>query len=165
MMLEGHHLEVFADYFQFILQDEYATWDEELIATSIPKLLSDLFAVTPGMIHVGTVRNMTVPVTIEIHDFEPYVDPSCWQQINECSLDIPSGQMVVMGNDYFPMAPRIPVTPGMYRAKILYTGLDTLNENGLDGDDSYTIQFWLGTSVEPRILKSRTFELLRGSSG
>ena len=149
--------------FQFMLHDENAEFDAKTIDESMPMLLRDLFAVTPGVIHIGTVRDMNVSVTVEIHDCEPEINASLWQQINECSVDIPSGSIVVMGTvDYPPTAPRIKVFPGTYQARLLYSGLDTLSFDGLDGDDKYEILLWLGSSIEPLVLKQRSVETLHG---
>jgi hypothetical protein len=60
---------LFADHFQFYIQDEAATrnlsriWDEEATAR--------MLAIAPGTIGIGTARNMDVPVAVEIRDQEP----------------------------------------------------------------------------------------------
>jgi len=46
-----------------------------------------LLAVGPGVIGVGTVRNMDVPVVVEIADAEPAHDRKAWNQVNECSVE------------------------------------------------------------------------------
>jgi len=146
--------ELFADYYQFYLQDESAegnlgeSWDDDAV--------EQLLAIAPGTIGVGTVRNMDVPVTVEIHDKKPDLDIELWDHLNECSLDVPTGQIVIAGcTDYFPEAARIQVVPGTYRARISYGNLDTLSDVGLDGNDKYRIQLWAGTSIEPRTIKKR----------
>ncbi len=60
---------LFADYFQFYIQDENAAGDLSLSWTQ--QAVAMLLALAPGTIGVGTVRNMTVPVTIKIFDSEP----------------------------------------------------------------------------------------------
>jgi len=144
--------ELFADYFQFDLQDEAADgnlgegWNEEAVAR--------LLAIAPGTVGVGTVRNMNVPVTVEIHDAEPDSDVDSWDHVTECSLDVPTGRIVIAGcTDYFPDAARIGVTPGTYRARISYGSLDTLSNDGLDGRDHYRVQLWQGSATEPHVLK------------
>jgi hypothetical protein len=102
-----------------------------------------MLAACPGLIAVGTVRNMTVPVRIVIHREKPPLQPEPWDRINECSISIESGKIVVMGcTDYYPDAARILVDPGVYRVRIHYGGLDTLSENELDGDDHYELILW-----------------------
>ncbi|HEX3506070.1 MAG TPA: hypothetical protein VHU22_22025 [Xanthobacteraceae bacterium] len=150
--MKSFDLSLFADYFQFYIQDEAATgdlseaWNEEAV--------SRLLAIAPGTIGVGTVRNMDVPVRVEIHEHEPNNDPSEWNQIVEASLDVASGRIVVAGcTDYFPDAMRIAITPGTYRARVSYGALGTLSEDGLSGNDHYRVQLWLAPSIAVRILK------------
>ena len=56
--------ELFADYFQFYLQDEAASGD--LSDAWTPEAVEQLLAIGPGVIGVGTVRNVDVPVEIEV---------------------------------------------------------------------------------------------------
>ena len=146
--------ELFADYFQFYLLDEAAegdlgdSWSDEAVAR--------LLAVAPGTIGVGTVRNMNVPVTVEIFDAEPDSDLESWEHATECSLEVPTGRIVIAGcTDYFPDAARIEVEPGAYRARISYGALETLSEDRLDGDDRYRVQLWKAPPIEPRVIKQR----------
>ena len=153
--MRSFELSLFADYFQFYIQDEGATgdlsdsWNEEAVAR--------LLAVAPGTIGIGTVRNMNVPVVLEIHDQQPADDLAKWDHVVEAELNIPSGRIVVAGcTDYFPDAKRVEVSPGRYRAQISYGGLDTLSENGLSGEDRYRVQLWLGLPLPVRVLKQRS---------
>jgi hypothetical protein len=137
-------LDLFADYFQFYIQDEKAegnladSWTEEA-----DKML---LATTDGTIGVGTSRNMDVPVTIQIFDAEPNllsVDLGIIKQINECDLKVTSGQIVVAGcTEYFPDAKRIKLDKGNYRSRIYYSNLDRISENGFEGEDFYEIHLW-----------------------
>lgn len=147
-------LSLFADYFQFYIQDE-----------SVPGDLSDawtteatdrLLAVVPGTIGIGTVRNTDVPVTVEIHSDLPPDDQRHWDHVVEASLDVPSGRIVVAGcTDYFPDAKRIEVTPGCYCARVSYGSLGSLSEDGLSGDDHYRVQLWPGRLTDTKIIKQR----------
>jgi hypothetical protein len=99
--MTAYALELFADYFQFYLQDE-----------SVPGIDGDswagdasdrMLAVAPGALAVGTVRNVDVPVTVEILGSEPPNDLEKWDHVTECSLAITSGKLVVAGcTDYSP---------------------------------------------------------------
>src|SRR5258707_278824 len=122
--IKSLELSLFADYFQFYIQDEAAlgdlsqSWSEEAV--------SRLLAIAPGTIGIGTVRNMRIPVVIEIHDQEPDNDFSDWDHIVEAALDVTSGRIVVAGcTDYFPDAKRIEIPSGSYRARVSYGALDT----------------------------------------
>ena len=148
-------LSLFADYFQFYIQDEAAngdlseSWNEEATAR--------LLAVAPGTIGIGTVRNMNVPVAVEVHDREPNDDSSEWDHVVEAELNVASGRIVVAGcTDYFPDAKRVEVSPGSYRARVSYGALDSLSEDGLSGEDRYRVQLWLGPPMPLRVLKQRS---------
>lgn len=134
-------LSVFADYFQFYLLDESV--DEDFGALWDDAAVERLLAVGRSSIGVGTARNMAVPVAVSVCDAAPEFDPGAWDMVNECSLALRSGRLVILGGtDYLPDAPRLPVAPGDYRVRISYAGLDTLSEDGLDGDDFYRIDLW-----------------------
>ena len=160
MLKERYEFELFADYHQFYLQDEEAEGD--LSDNWTEQAVESLLALAPGTTGVGTVRNMIVPVTIEVHDGEPEKDFALWEQINEWSIDVPSSKIVVAGcTDYFPDAARISVEPGTYRARVFYGDLDTLSEDGLDGDDKYKVALWRGERIEPKVIKQGAKEQRR----
>ena len=123
MLKEKYEFELFADCHQFYLQDEEAGGD--LSDSWTEQATENLLALAPGTISVGTVRNMDIAVTIEFHDSEPKEDFALWEQINECSIGVPSGKIVVAGcTDYFPDAARISVEPGTYRARVFTATLE-----------------------------------------
>ncbi|HVX83499.1 MAG TPA: hypothetical protein VH253_01655 [Phycisphaerae bacterium] len=156
MATQRHHFDLFADYHQFYLQDERV--DGNLGDSWTQEATDRLLAMTDGTIGVGTVRNMTVPVDVEVLDAEPRDPFDEWDQINECSIDVKSGRIVVAGcTDYLPDAARIQVPPGMYRARIYYGKLDALSENGLEGEDHYRVVLWPGDETPPVVLKARPF--------
>lgn len=150
-----YHYELFADYFQFYLQDEQAEGDLSNSWTS--EAVERMLALAPGTIGVGTARNMTVPVTVEIREFPPQKeDFIIWDQVNECSIDVPSGSLVIAGcTDDFSDAVRIPLSPGSYRARIYYGQLDDLSNDGLEGNDLYKIVLWPSENSELKILKQK----------
>jgi hypothetical protein len=143
-----YNFEIFADYFQFYLQDE--TLNRDISDSWTEEALANLLVATPQVVAVGTARNTTVPVEIDVLSAPPVEDFSAYDKVNECSLELPSGRLVVMGTtDYFPDAPRITVLPGTYRMRIYYKNLENLSEDGLDGEDSYTIMLWPQSTYEP----------------
>lgn len=145
---------LFADYFQFYLQDESVKGD--LSDSWTPEAVDRLLAVAPGTIGVGTVRNMNVPVVVEIADSEPDANLSAWDHVNECTLEVPSGRVVIAGCiDYFPDAARIELVPGAYRARLYYGSLYSLSEDGLDGDDHYRVVLWRAAPGPVQVLKQR----------
>jgi hypothetical protein len=58
-MAQRFEFKLFADYFQFYLQDERAGGD--LSESWTQEAVDRLLATAPGTIGVGTVRNMDVP--------------------------------------------------------------------------------------------------------
>jgi hypothetical protein len=134
--------EIFADYFQFYLQDDdmrFGEQPQEWSEAAIERML----VTGPHLIGVGTARNMTVPVTVRICGARPDIGDAGFERVNECMIQIDTGRLVIAGcTDYFPNAVRIALEPGTYGALIGYKGLGTLSEDGLDGDDSYHIFLW-----------------------
>lgn len=145
-------LSLFADYFQFYLQDEAAdgnlgdSWGEDATARQL--------AVAPGTVGVGTARNVDVPVMVEVLDAEPAADFTKSDLVTESCMDVPSGRIVIAGcTDYLPEARRIEVPPGLYRVRVHYDGIGSVSADGLEGEDRYRVVLWRDDrAVEPRIL-------------
>jgi len=153
-MAQRFEFKIFADYFQFYLQDERASRD--LSESWTQEAVDRLLATAPGTIGVGTVRNMDVPVVVEIAEKPPDDDLMAWDQVNECSIDAPSGRLVVAGcSDYFPDAARIELSAGTYRARIYYGNLTSLSGNGLEGRDHYRLTLWQAPDEPLKVLKQR----------
>lgn len=150
--MQRHDLILFADYFQFYLQDEGA--DGDLSAAWTPEAVERLLAVAPGTVGVGTVRNLNVPVAVELHDQEPADDSAKWDHVTECSVEVPSGRLVVAGcTDYFPEARRIEV-----RARVSYGSLAGGSADGLNGEDHYRVAMWPGPVAPVRVVRQRRHE-------
>lgn len=154
MPLLTRQLDVFADYFQFYVCDErYETdtgliWDE---ATT-----NRMLALGTDLIAIGTARNMDVPVQIELLASEPEIDFAAWEQVIDCSITISSGKLIVFGcTDNPDDSERLPVTPGVHRARISYSNLSDLSEDGLDGNDRYRVQLWPGPTADLVVRKRR----------
>jgi hypothetical protein len=149
-------LELFTDYFQFYIQDEQAVGDlgDDWTDEAVDRLL----ATTAGTIGIGTMRNMDAPVSVKLFELEPFIaERDDIGQVNECDLEITSGKAVIAGcTDYFPDAQRMNLTNGIYRARIYYSNLGKVNENGLDGEDYYEVQLWLTNEKQaPNVLVAR----------
>jgi hypothetical protein len=67
-----HEFSIFADYFQFYIQDEAA--DGDLSDAWTDEAVERMLATEAGVVGIGTVRNMDVPVTVEILDTESPLD-------------------------------------------------------------------------------------------
>jgi hypothetical protein len=152
--MQRYEYTLFADFFQFYLQDEDAEGD--LSNSWTQEAVDRLLAIAPGTIGIGTVRNMNVPVLVEIADGQPAADLSAGDHVNECTVEVSSGRVVIAGcTDYFPDAARIELAPGSYRARLYYGSLGSLSEDGLDGDDHYRVVLWRAAPGPVQILKQR----------
>jgi hypothetical protein len=147
--------DLLADYFQFYVQDERAHGidGDSWAGDAVERML----AVAEGAIGVGTVRNVKVPVILEILGSEPPRDFESWDHITECSLETSSGKLVVAGcTDYFPDAARVEIQPGTYRARISGGGFESVAKHWEDGQDNYRVQLWPASTIEPRVLKQHS---------
>lgn len=150
-------LEIFADYNQIYLHDELS--EADFSSGWNDKAYKNMAAVVDGAIGLVTARNMDVPVEILIYESEQPLDVDAWEHVVSCGVALHSGTLVVRGpSDYLPEAKKISVKPGYYVANILYKGLDTLSEDGLDGDDYYKIVLWPSVATqELKLLKDSGF--------
>jgi hypothetical protein len=143
--------ELFADYFQFYLQDEDSngingdSWSNDACARKL--------AVEPDAIGVGTERNFNVPVVIELWPSEPPLDFAAWDHVVECSFAVPTGKIVVAGcTDELAESRRIDIDPGIYRARV--SGGHLASAKSFDeGDDVYRVQLWRAPAGPIDVLK------------
>ncbi|GAB1406139.1 hypothetical protein MASR1M8_00580 [Thermomonas brevis] len=143
--MQRRDLELFADYNQFYVQDEPASGD--LSEAWTDEAVERLLALAPGTVGVGTASNGNVPVAVEVLEAAPAESLEPYDQVNECSLEIARGPLVVAGcTDYFPEAARIPVAPGMYRVRVSYC---------FSGEERYLVQLWQAPQIEPLVVKAR----------
>jgi hypothetical protein len=144
---------MFADYFQLYLRDEAHS---ELPDDYTDESLARRLMAGPNGIIVHTARNMTVPVRVEWHDQRPASDLDTFQHVVEAGFSCPTGQLVLAGmTDDETTSPRLAAKAGPLGARVSLSGLDTLSEDGLDGEDQYLVQLW--PESEPsaiRVLKA-----------
>jgi hypothetical protein len=148
--MRAHDIDVFADYFQFYLFDAGAE-------TEVPEKYDDgdikrMVKTWGGVLVIMPVRNMTVPVRVEIHDEDPGVNLEEWDHVADCSLSLPTGALEVQECTGTARL-ELQVPPGVYEVRALFGGLLTLSENGLRGDDRYCVQLWSGQHRPLRIVK------------
>jgi len=148
-----YHLEVFADYYQFHIQEPGAAGESMTDWTAAD--VAVMAKVDFSVVALCPVRNMTVPVHLEIRDTEPVYDLEGVDHAIRCSLDLPSGELQVSeawGTEYL----RLRLPGGTYGLLALYCGLGTLSEDGLDGDDSYRVILWPSSPCPLTVLKQWT---------
>jgi hypothetical protein len=143
-------LRIFADYHQFYV------WGSEKSQRHAPEDwtdqdVADRVKIAPGVVVICPVRNMEVPVEVGIWNGEPAVVLNDWQHVIEAPLST-TGRIEIDECTGEPQA-GFTVPPGNYTVRALYRGLDTLSEDGLEGEDSYEIQIWKAPCVGLRILR------------
>lgn len=153
--MSASHYEILADYHQFYLQDDDQAFGD-LSAAWTEEATERLLAVAPHVIGIGTARNMTVPVSVSVHESRPKISEEAWDHITTASLKIDTGRIVVAGcTEFYPDAARIEVAPGVYEAIVCYSKLEALSADGLEGEDSYHIHLFPGREISPATLKTR----------
>lgn len=153
--MESYSLEIFADYNQILMHDEMD--DGDLSESWNDEAYNQMVVVSKNSLAMSTVRAMDVPVEIIVAGDEPSYVAAEWDHIVQCSLNVSSGNLIVRGvSDYLPDAKKIAVTPGQYTAWLLYGGLDTIDDDGMEGEDRYRIVLCRSELViELAVLKDR----------
>ncbi|WP_136440853.1 hypothetical protein [Pacificoceanicola onchidii] len=140
---------LFADYFSLYLLDDAEIEIAPERWTTDDMLRKCVFG--GDYLVVCTARNMDVPLRVEVLPEAPPLDLTGWQHIVDGAIKTETGQLIIMGcTDYEPDAARLKLAPGTYRARISMTGLDSLSEDHLEGEDRYRIQLWPGPWQEVR---------------
>lgn len=154
MLQKQFKFELFADFHQFYVLDAGTNaLAQELSWTDAD--ITHHALVADHLVVICPIRNMTVPVTLELYEAEPAIDLTPYDHVVRCSLNLPTGQLQVhecTGGESLRQA----VTPGCYSVLALYSGLNTINEMGLEGDDAYRLLLWPTSKDEPlTVLKMR----------
>jgi hypothetical protein len=152
--------EIFADYFQFYIWDAGVDPSAPIDYTDAD--LRNRIKVAPNVVVIQPIRNMTVPVELDVCSSDPGVELQDWDHVAECSLELPTGMLQVhecTGGAILDIS----VAPGVYRLRAHFGGLDMLSEDGLEGDDHYKIVLWKEQTPTPlRILKQWEGEVNAG---
>lgn len=132
---------LFADYHQVYLCDAI---DPPLLPDEWPDAdLRRRGKLADRALVVSTARNMEVSVKVELHATRPTLDLAPVDHAVEASLRAPSGKLIIAGlTDDIKTATEVRVPAGDLRAVVLFAELATLSEDGLDGDDRYTVHLW-----------------------
>ena len=155
--MKSYQLEIFADYNQVLLHDEAIeddvseSWDE--------KAYKQMVDVSNGVVSLATARNLDVPIEVVVCDIEPSEDTGSWDHVVQCGINLPTGRLIVRGvSDYLPDTKRIELKPGQYSVWLLYGELNTLSDDGLEGNDHYKVLLWpSSTPLTLEVLKSSGF--------
>lgn len=150
-------LQLFADYHQLYLQDEGVQLDAQGAASLWSEAsVERMFATAPGVVAIGTLRNVTVPVVVEIRGSAPELALTKWDHVVEGGLRTRSPRVAVFGcTDDRAKAKRIPLPPGEYRVRLAVSGAQTVAPDGLSGQDAYEITVWPGGGDQVVVHKQR----------
>jgi hypothetical protein len=86
---------------------------------------------------------MPMPISVQWYDVRPQPRIDQYHHVVEGGFDCPNGILVLAGmTDYDPTAQRFSVKAGPLGIRANMSGLDTICEDGLDGNDHYLIQLW-----------------------
>ncbi len=141
---------MFADYHQFYVWDAGASPQAPVDYTDDD--VRKMVKVADHVVVIQPVRNMTVPVELEVHPGDPGHDPSEWDHVVETAVDLPTGRLQIHECTGGPVL-EVEVKPGSYRVAAFFSGLDTLSTDGLDGKDWYRVVVWPGESRPLRVVK------------
>lgn len=133
-MLANHH--------QFFLADA-KRWIEGPVEVQ-EEAMKERVVWKDDVLTVLPVRNMAVPVAVELHDEAPVLDLSVADHVVEAGLRS-SGRIIIAGyTDYQPAATRLSVPAGHLKARVVFTGLGTVNRRDRVNQDLYTVHLWPG---------------------
>ena len=130
---------IVADYHQFYLWDHGRNpqaptdYQAEDVAHRIKT--------APFVLVVQPARDMDVPVELDVIDSPPEDQFDDWDHVAEASLDLPSGQLEIhecTGGS----VDILQVMPGTYRVRAYFGGMNTVSDDGLDGEDHYRLVLW-----------------------
>jgi hypothetical protein len=144
------HYEIFADYFQFYLWDGGRRPDAPTDYTDDDT--KRRIKAAPFVVVILPARNTTVSVEIEVARDRPGLSFENWDHVVEASIELPSGRLEIhecTGGSI----DVLPVEPGTYRVRAYYGGLNTLSDDGLEGDDHYRIFLWPAPFSPEEVLK------------
>ncbi|MFJ8932114.1 SMI1/KNR4 family protein [Streptomyces sp. NPDC102364] len=162
-LLSRHELTVFADYSTLLIQDDDANLGEPE-PTWFDALVENWINTAPGVVGIGAARPFDVPVTVDVRRTPPVDDTELQQadHVTQAGLALPSGRLLISMQDTRDKIPRIPLAPGNYAVRIYSHGLNTLSEDGLEGEDRYHVVLWPTDEDHPAQVLKRYPEPLPG---
>lgn len=137
---------VVPDRGRFVLGD--AVYREYVSRRDEEEELEDRFAANAWLLQVGTVRNQTVPVRVQLREEEPDEPLGGWDHVVECSLPVESGELALGSLRAEQVRLKVP-RRGCYRVRVCIAGLAETD----GGNDRYHIVLWPGQPREPKVLK------------
>lgn len=160
-----HRFTIFADYSQFIVQDEDSEddfgvlWNDAAAATMI--------ATGGTALALGTLRNVEVKVELHVFDGAPEISLEDFDHAVEGAFSSPTGKIAVMAcTDFFPDAAQLMIQPGSYHFIYLVSGASTIQTEWDDANDLYSLYIWPGAPRETHLVKQwKPARLANGDDG
>lgn len=147
-----YRLSIFADYFQFIVQDEESNDDFGELWRDAP--VGMMVAAGETALSFGTLRNVDVQVELHVVDEPPEIQSDHFDHVVEGAFASPTGKIVVLGcTEYFPDASRLEIAPGSYGFMYLISGVHTIKNEWEPADDLYSVYIWPAAKRELRPVK------------
>ena len=148
-----HHFEIFADYYQIFIEDMDNCIQRE-VNWSDKQIMAKLYTYENGFI-IGTVRNLDVPLTIEVYPEKPNVNVEAFDHLNLTCFEVTGDGIFISGTtDYVADFHKLQLSKGHYGAYVGHKGLSSISEDGLEGDDAYFVWLWrVKQQFEPVVLK------------
>lgn len=134
-----YKLVLFADYHQFLVRDLLSQAPGELEFHDGE--IARFFSQGDSYLVVFTARNVDVPVVVRFLESESPCQLDEWDHVVDCSIELPTGSF---GLESFAgeLVLRHALDAGWYRVRLMISGLSTLSDDGLDGEDRYVLEFW-----------------------
>ena len=142
-----------SDYYQFHIRDGYTqngalgeAWTAEALKIDV--------AVAAGIIGVGTVRNTSVAVSVEVLASPPDVkDLDSWDRVIDASIAIPSGNLELTSPTWEDRE-TVAVAPGNYRIRIHSGNIVAAQQPGSRLRERYKVLIWPGDMQPVAVIKN-----------
>lgn len=141
--METYKLNIYAMYYQIYFEDIAYANSYGIIEWNNYQL-STLNYTNDNAIVIATAREAIVPLRINILDKMPIIDYANYDHIVQCAIEIVSGEVCIHGlNDTIDEYKKIKIPKGIYGSLTCFSGLNSIDELGIDGADEYTIYAWM----------------------
>lgn len=132
---------IFADFNQFVVCSEGADWSD-LYEKWSPTAIEEMIVCGVDYIAVGTARPSHVPVNIRISDIRPKIDTTA-ERVRECEISVNAERLEITGvTDNGMSGGHVESKHGIYKVRVSYYGLDSVDASGLLGQDRYVVDLW-----------------------
>jgi len=132
---------IYADFNQFVVCSEGADWGD-LYEKWSPTAIEEMIVWGADYIAVGTARPAHVPVTIRISDTQPPLDRTA-ERFHEGEIVVNADRVEITGvTDNGMSGGYVEAHHGMYKARVSYYDLNSVDSSGLHGQDRYIVELW-----------------------